>query len=69
MDVARALQGGLLAFGLPLDGHRPGVKAAELHSDGKTAWIDTPAGRFLLTIGDEVAESAVAELSAQPVHG
>jgi hypothetical protein len=69
MDVARALEGGLLAFGLPLDGPRPGVKAAELHSDGKTAWMDTPAGRFLLTIGDEVAESAVAELSAQPVHG
>jgi hypothetical protein len=69
MDVARALEGGLLAFGLPLDGPRPGVQEAELHRDGKSAWVDTPAGRFLLTIGDEVAESAVAELSAEPVHG
>jgi hypothetical protein len=65
LDVASAVQGGLLAFGLPLDGPAPDVTAAVLHHRGKQAWMDTPAGRFLLTIGDEVEESAVAELSRQ----
>jgi hypothetical protein len=66
LDVASAVQGGLIAFGLPLDGPAPDVTAAVLHHRGKQAWIDTPAGRFLLTIGEEVEEWAVAELSRQP---
>jgi hypothetical protein len=41
------------------------VAAAVLHHSGKRAWMDTPVGRFLLTIGGEVEESAVAELSGQ----
>jgi hypothetical protein len=65
LDVARAVQGGLLAFGLPLDGPAPDVTAAVLHQRGKQAWMDTPVGRFLLTTGEEVEESAVAELSGQ----
>jgi hypothetical protein len=36
-----------------------------LHQRGKQAWMDTPVGRFLLTTGEEVEESAVAELSGQ----
>jgi hypothetical protein len=65
LDIASAVQGGLLAFGLPLDGPVPDVAAAVLHHSGKRAWMDTPVGRFLLTIGGEVEESAVAELSGQ----
>jgi hypothetical protein len=65
LDIASAVQGGLLAFGLPLAGPAPDVAAAVLHHRGKRAWMDTPVGRFLLTIGGEVEESDVAELSGQ----
>jgi hypothetical protein len=58
-----AIGSGLLAFGLPLDGPRPAVTRAVLRHRGELAWADTPVGRFLLTIGDDVSESAVDELS------
>lgn len=63
LPVAAALRGGLLAFGLPLDGVAPKVDKAVVHERGDQAWVDTPVARFLLTIGDDVAESAVQELS------
>ena len=63
LHVATAVQAGLLAFGLPLEGPRPQVTRAVLRRRGQLAWADTPAGRFLLTIGDEVSQEAVDELS------
>jgi hypothetical protein len=65
LEIASAVQGGLLAFGLPLDGPAPDMTAAVLRQRGKQAWMDTPAGRFLLTVGEEIEESALAELSGQ----
>jgi hypothetical protein len=63
LPVATAVSAGLLAFGLPLDGPPLGVSTTVLCRRGELAWADTPAGRFLLTIGDDVSESAVDELS------
>jgi hypothetical protein len=63
LSVPAAVTAGLLAFGLPLDGPRPGVTRTVLYRRGDLAWADTPAGRLLLTIGDEVDEDAVDELS------
>jgi hypothetical protein len=63
LPVLPAVRAGLLAFGLPLDGPRPAVTAAVLCQRGELAWADTPVGRFLLTTGDEVSQSAVDELS------
>jgi hypothetical protein len=64
MPVLAAVRAGLVAFGLPLDCPPPEVTSAVLrHRDGMT-WVDTPVGRFLLTIGDEVPRSAIDELSA-----
>jgi hypothetical protein len=63
VPVVSAVRAGMLAFGLPLDGPRPNVTAAVLCRRGETAWADTPVGRFLLTIGDDVSQSAVEELS------
>ena len=63
VHVVPAVRAGMLAFGLPLDGPRPDVAAAVLCRRGELAWADTPVGRFLLTIGDEVSQSAVDELS------
>jgi hypothetical protein len=64
LPVPTAVTAGLLAFGLPLDGPRPQVSTAVLYRRGQLAWADTPAGRFLLTIGDEVSQQAVDELSS-----
>jgi hypothetical protein len=64
LHPATAIKAGLLAFGLPLAGPTPDVTRAVLRQRGEHAWVDTPAGRFLLTIGDYVSASAVAELSA-----
>jgi hypothetical protein len=64
LHPATAVRAGLLAFGLPLAGPNPGVTRAVLRQRGDLAWADTPAGRFLLTIGDFVSETAVDELSA-----
>jgi hypothetical protein len=63
VHVVPAVRAGMLAFGLPLDGPAPDVTAAVLCRRGELAWADTPVGRFLLTIGDEVSQSAVDELS------
>jgi hypothetical protein len=63
LPVVAAVRAGILAFGLPLDGPRPDVTATVLCRRGEVAWADTPVGRFLLTIGDEVTQSAVDELS------
>ncbi len=58
-----ALKAGLVAFGLPVGGPRADVSATVLHRRGEFAWADTPAGRFLLTVGDYVSQSAVDELT------
>ena len=63
LAVPTAVSSGLLCFGLPLDGPRPAVTRAVLYRRGTMAWADTPCGRFLLTIGDDVSQSAVDELS------
>jgi hypothetical protein len=64
LHPATAVRAGLLGFGLPLAGPNPDVTRAVLCQRGGQAWVDTPAGRFLLTIGDFVSETAVDELSA-----
>lgn len=58
-----AVKAGLLAFGLPIGGPRTDVTTAVLRRRGEFGWVDTPAGRFLLTIGDYISESAVDELA------
>lgn len=63
LAVPSAMSGGLLAFGLPLDGPPPKVASTTLYRRGKLAWADTPIARFLLTIGDYVDEDDVAELT------
>jgi len=63
LHPATAVRAGLLAFGLPVTGPLPHVTSAVLHERGEYAWVDTPAGRFLLTIGDYVSETAIEELS------
>lgn len=69
MPAATAVRAGLFSFGLPVDGPPPDVKSAILHRRDSIAWVDTPVARFLLTIGDEVAQSAFDELSAPSVPG
>ncbi|HXS66677.1 MAG TPA: hypothetical protein VN767_27795 [Streptosporangiaceae bacterium] len=64
MPVASAVEAGLLSFGLPVDGPPPDVSSVILRRRGVNAWVDTPVGRFLLTIGDDVPESLFDELSA-----
>jgi hypothetical protein len=63
LRVAAAVRSGLLAFGLPLDIPAPAVRSATLRERGDLVWVDTPVARFMLTIGDDVTEEAVAELS------
>ena len=63
LHPANAVRAGLLAFGLPLAGPNPDVTRAVLRQRGDQAWVDTPAGRFLLTIGEFVSDTAVDELS------
>jgi hypothetical protein len=58
-----AIKAGLIAFGLPVTGPNPDLTVAVLGQRGEHAWVDTPAGRFVLTLGDYVSESAVEELS------
>ncbi len=57
-----AIRAGLLGFGLPVSGPRSDVTRAVLRRRGDLAWADTPAGRFLLTVGDFVSQEAAAEL-------
>jgi hypothetical protein len=74
LHPATAIRAGLLGFGLPLGrpcgpaslGPRSEVTSAVLRRRGDLAWADTPAGRFLLTVGDFVSEEAVAELGGEP---
>jgi hypothetical protein len=63
LPVGPGVSAGVLGFGLPLDGPAPAADGAILHKRGRQAWVDTPVGRFLLTIGDHVTEAAVDELS------
>ncbi len=63
LEVTTSVGAGLLAFGLPISGPRSDVTAAVLRRKGKLAWADTPAGRFLLTLGDYVSQSAIDELT------
>jgi len=63
LPVPAALSGGLLAFGLPLEGPPPRVDRAVLCRRGNLAWADTPVGRFLLTIGDYVSQDEIDDLS------
>jgi hypothetical protein len=63
VSVTEAVDGGMLAFGLPLDGGTPDVEVAEIHTRGTMTWVDTPVARFLLTVGDDVTESAVDALT------
>jgi hypothetical protein len=70
MPVTSAVRAGLVAFGLPLEGRRPDVASAVLRHRNKLTWVDTPVARFLLTIGEEVPQSAIDELSAPaPMSG
>lgn len=63
MPASSAVRAGLIAFGLPLEGPQPCVTSAVLrHRDGMS-WVDTPLARFLLTIGEDVPQSAIDELS------
>jgi hypothetical protein len=64
-----AVTAGLLGFALPLDGPPPAVRTAVLRQEGKLAWVDTPVARFLLTVGDEVDQSAVDELATAEEGG
>jgi hypothetical protein len=63
LSVAAALRAGLLTFGLPLDSPAPPAETAVVRTRGELTWVDTPVGRFLLTIGDDVTEEDVEELS------
>ncbi len=67
MPVASAVRSGLVAFGLPLEGPRPEVTSAVLRRRNGNTWVDTPVARFLLTIGDDVPQSAIDELSAPAI--
>jgi hypothetical protein len=64
LPVPAAMSGGLLAFGLPLDGPPPDVPHTVLRRRGDLAWADTPVARFLLTIGDFVTQEQFDEISS-----
>ena len=63
LTVPQALSGGLLAFGLPMEGPRPHVSSTVLYRHGDIAWAETPIARVLLTIGDFVTQEQFDELS------
>jgi hypothetical protein len=63
LHPAAAVRAGWLGFGLPVTGPLPDETVAVLRERGEHGWVDTPAGRFLLTVGDYVNEAAVEELS------
>jgi hypothetical protein len=71
LSVPKALSGGLMAFGLPMDGPPPQVTRTVLYRDGKLTWADTPMARFLLAIGDFVSQGEIDNLAshnAEPAH-
>jgi len=59
LSAGRALRAGLLCFGLPLPGVQPDVAGATVRERAGLSYVDTPAGRFLLTAGDDVDQDAV----------
>ncbi|HVB43700.1 MAG TPA: hypothetical protein VNF47_13485 [Streptosporangiaceae bacterium] len=67
IQAASAVRAGLVAFGLPLEGPPPDVPSAVLCRRNRIAWVDTPVARFLLTIGEDVTQAAVDELSAPAI--
>jgi len=67
LAVRSAVRGGVLAFGFPLAGTPAQGDSAVIHERSGMCWADTPVGRFVLTIGDDVDETAVEELSGQRV--
>jgi hypothetical protein len=71
LSADRALRAGLLCFGLPVPGMRPDVAGATVRQRDGLTFVDTPAGRFLLTAGDDVDQDAVDLLAAdgQPAAG
>jgi hypothetical protein len=60
-----ALRAGLVTFGLPVDGGPPGLAGAVVRERRGVTWVDTPAGRFVLAVGDELPESAFDVLAAE----
>jgi hypothetical protein len=66
LPASWALRAGLQCFGLPVEGGRTGLRVAEIGERPEVCWVDTPAGRFVLAAGDEIAESAVAALPVEP---
>lgn len=65
LPVPKALSGGLMAFGLPMDGPPPDVTRTVLYRDGKLTWADTPMARFLLAIGDFVSQGEIDNLASR----
>ncbi len=63
LSVPKAMSGGLLAFGLPMEGPRPNVTSTVLYRHADLAWADTPVARCLLTIGDYVSQEQFDELT------
>jgi len=63
LSAGRALRAGLLCFGLLVPDVRPDVARAAVRQRGDLTFVDTPAGRFLLTAGDEVDQDALDLLS------
>lgn len=68
LPADRALRAGLLCFGLPVPGVQPDVTAATIRRRENLIFVDTPAGRFLLTAGDEVDEDGVDRVAADGAH-
>ena len=67
LPADRALRAGLLCFGLPLPDVRPDVAGATVRQRDGVTFVDTPAGRFLLTAGDDVDQDAVDLLAGDGV--
>lgn len=67
MSVASAVRAGLLVFGMPIEGSQPDVTSAVLRHRQGITWLDTPVARFVLTIGDDISQSVIDELSAPDV--
>lgn len=59
LHPGRALRAGLHCFGLPVPDGRPDVAVATLTERPEVTWVDTPAGRFVLTVGDELDQDAL----------
>lgn len=69
LDAGRALRAGLLCFGLQVPGVRPEVEVATVRERDGLTFADTPAGRFLLTAGEDVEEEALEKLATDDGTG